>query len=120
MPRGQEGTKKQRALSRHEVTGVLARCRGAKRAPRSKERCVARGRPVAGTAPSGWEGVTYPGDAMARRPPSAKRKLNSHDSNGYAEEPRIAHRTLIVQEVNLSRGERRAIKRAPRCQESAE
>ena len=34
----------------------LGRCRGAKRAPRSKELGVVRGRQMAGKAPSGWEG----------------------------------------------------------------
>ena len=60
----------------------LRRCREAKRIPRSKERCVARGRQVPGKAPSGWGGDNYPGDAMTGSPPSTKRKLSSQDSNG--------------------------------------
>ena len=98
----------------------LRRCREAKRAPRSKERCVARERQVTGKEPSGWGGDTYPGDARTRSPPSTKRKLSSQDSNGQPGEPRIAHSALAIQKVNLLRGERRVIRRAPRIQEGAE
>ena len=132
-PSCREGTKQSRGRSvtktlimgkgvqsRHEVLRGLGRCREARRAPRSKERCVARGRQVAGKAPCGWGGETYPADAMTRSPPSTKTKLSSQDSNGQPEEPRIAHSALAIQKVYLLRGERRVIRRAPRIQEGAE
>ena len=105
-------------LSRHEVT---ERVRKVPRAPRSKECCVAGGRQVAGKAQSDWEGATYPGDAMTRKMSSTKSKLSSQDNNGQPGDPRrIAHRRLIIQKVNLLRGEHGAIRWAPISQEGAE
>ena len=70
MVMGQEGTKKQGAFG-------------------------SRPRQVAGKTLRDWGGDTYHGDAMTRRPPSAKRKLSSQDCNGQPGETRIAQRVPI-------------------------
>lgn len=50
--------------------GGVGKCQEAKRALRSNKRCVARGRQVSGNLPRGWEGDTYPGEPITRRPTS--------------------------------------------------
>ena len=107
-------------LSRHEVTKGVRKVPRGEEGTKKKRALCGKGHKMAGKAPSGWGGDTYPGDAMTRSPPSTKRKLSSQDSNRQPGEPRIAHSALAIQKVNLLRGERRVIRRAPRIQEGAE
>ena len=103
-----------RAPSRKEGDYGQKECRVDKRSPGLKrlpggQKCtrkerwrrVVMGSQVVGKASSGWEGDTYPVDAIAKKgPPLTKRKLSSQDSNSQPGEPRIAQRALIIQKVN--------------------
>ena len=94
-------------LGKHEVTEGVRRCRGAKSAPRSKERWLASGRQVEGKHQVAGNAtlIHYPVGTMTRRPPSTMRKSSTQDSNGQLGEPRIAPRELIIQNVKLLSGD---------------
>ena len=90
--------KKKSVLSRHEDTELLGMYQGAKGAPATEKRQVARRRlEVNKKAPSGWDG-----DAFADGAKSAKRELSSQDGKGQRGEARMAKSASLVRKEMIA------------------